>query len=788
MLELGDFAGDYSYAIGISGDGTAVIGQTHVTASIGDQTHTSYQAFRWTSDGTQLLGSLKSDGTGYSNANAVSADGAVVAGSAQTDGLDHQAFRWTDDGGMVSLGTLRADQTGYSHAQDMSADGTVVVGHAYTDSNSQQAFRWTSDGMKSLGTLRSDGQGYSSAYAVNADGTVVVGQSEYQNDQNHGNQQAFRWTQDGMIGLGTLQSDGSGYSHATAVSADGSVVAGQASTDTGSYQAFRWTAAGMQGLGSLRSDGTGYSHAQDLSADGSTVVGNAQNGDDTDIGFMFHSQRAFRWTQSDGMVDLGTLRTDGSGYSQATAVNGDGSVVVGSSDVAMGDADAPQIYHQAFRWTADGMVGLGTLKADGTGYSYAYDVSDDGTIVVGQAESDLGMYRAFIYRAKTADPTPVEPDPVEPAPVEPTPVDPSPVPPAPVEPTPVTPVSVDPTPVTPTPVVPTPVIPTPTSPGTMLDLVNTQAAIIQNASAQARVTQTRNTALVELMGRELELSPMIQPNTRAQISTKGSGDLSSPYPVALRLDATLRQGGDVDDMGIAGVTAAVGITPKLTFGGFLYQGSTSDGDVLSVGTSLRSRETSGTGLTWRAALGYARGDISFDRDDQLSNTESARGDTTITNLAASAEIGYGIADGPYVLTPFLRLSHATTTRNGYTEAGTADFPVTYESYEATATTLTLGADGRRDISSNSSIRFSAGVELDLARSNDPIEGTSEVPGLENISVSAPSVENGIRPYVSLGFMHALNSGSMVTLDVGTQTSAYSEDPRHFIAVGYQIKF
>jgi probable HAF family extracellular repeat protein len=52
----------------------------------------------------------------------------------------------------------------------------------------------------------------------------------------------------------------------------------------------------MQDLGTLGGD---YSEAYGVSADGAVVVGEARNA----VGFY----RAFRWTASGGMQDLGTL-------------------------------------------------------------------------------------------------------------------------------------------------------------------------------------------------------------------------------------------------------------------------------------------------------------------------------------------------------------------------------------------------------------------------------------------------------------------------------------------------
>jgi probable HAF family extracellular repeat protein len=75
-----------------------------------------------------------------------------------------------------------------------------------------------------------------------------------------------------LIWLGTLGGD---WSEAWGVSADGSVVVGEAQNAAGDQRAFRWTAArGMQDLGTLGGD---QSWAWGVSADGSVVVGEAQN-------------------------------------------------------------------------------------------------------------------------------------------------------------------------------------------------------------------------------------------------------------------------------------------------------------------------------------------------------------------------------------------------------------------------------------------------------------------------------------------------------------------------------
>src|SRR5262249_17895970 len=81
---------------------------------------------------------------------------------------------------------------------------------------------------------------------------------------------------------------------------------------------------------------------------------------------------ALRWTQNEGTVSLGVL-LGGQLVSSASAVSGDGHVVVGLS----GSLGGGQHGYEAFRWTAQtGMVGLGDLPG-GAFHSEARGVSAD---------------------------------------------------------------------------------------------------------------------------------------------------------------------------------------------------------------------------------------------------------------------------------------------------------------------------------------------------------------------------------------------------------------------------
>jgi probable HAF family extracellular repeat protein len=211
----------------------------------------------------------------------------------------------------------------------------------------------------------------SHASGVSADGSVVVGYSGAGTGAH-----SFRWTAaGGMVDLGVLA--GGGWGAAYGVSADGSVVVGYSSITGGYGRAFRWTAGGgMVDLGVLPFEYN--SSAYGASADGSVVVGENTGGD----------PRAFRWTAAGGMVSLGVLPGDGA--SQANGVSADGSVVVGG---CFNPA------YRAFRWTAaGGMADLGDLPGANPDSAVASNVSADGAVVVGADYTPSGD-RAFRWTA-----------------------------------------------------------------------------------------------------------------------------------------------------------------------------------------------------------------------------------------------------------------------------------------------------------------------------------------------------------------------------------------------------
>jgi probable HAF family extracellular repeat protein len=292
-----------------------------------------------------------------------------------------------------------------------SADGVYIVGQYIDALGDPIAMRWDitgGAGLEDLGELAT-GSVWSEALAASGDGSVVVGTSliENLNKPNTDLTEAFIWEAGVMTGLGFLEvSNGNDKSVATAISADGTVVTGRSNVSNPGggkgkkvSEAFVWEAGVMTGLGFLAEDGIDYhSEALAISGDGSVVVGLASNTDPSDP--TNSVDEAFFW---DGgvMTGLGFLQIDTKNVrSEATGVSYDGSTVVGTSNV-----DHPAVpdtsVQQAFIWVDGVMTGLGFLADSPGPYdSVATAVSADGSVVVGESKLATGI-EAFVWTAES---------------------------------------------------------------------------------------------------------------------------------------------------------------------------------------------------------------------------------------------------------------------------------------------------------------------------------------------------------------------------------------------------
>mgnify|MGYP001687386399 CR=1 FL=1 len=233
-----------SSALAVSRDGSVVVGGSFIPNSfIPTDRATIWSGSGW---GTKTdLGTLKADNSGWSTARAVNRDGSVVVGDSQSDIISiTRAAVWSGSGWTtkIDLGTLSSDNSGNSVANAVSGDGSVIAGSAMNDDRIYRAIVWSGNGWTTktdLGTLKSDNSGWSFVKAVSRDGSVVGGYAA----TDDGTSRATIWSGKNWADkkdLGTLKTDNSGDSSVYGISADGNFAVGQADNDNGDYHAVVW--------------------------------------------------------------------------------------------------------------------------------------------------------------------------------------------------------------------------------------------------------------------------------------------------------------------------------------------------------------------------------------------------------------------------------------------------------------------------------------------------------------------------------------------------------------------
>ena len=281
----GAMRGAGTFAVNISSDGSTIVGYAWVCPNGGTMCTSSdkTEAYRWTAAGKyQVLGDLGS--SVGSMASATSSNGSVVVGEAPKGQNSFGAFRWTATHGMVALPVSML----YGNA--VTADGSMVVGGDNW---------WKTSGQTGIFGPFPGNQDQTQAFGLSGivSSPVAVGAALKGSDPNGATFHAFRWTPAG--GLQDLGLTTGSESIAIAISADGSVIVGEARDASGFWRAFRWTAStGMQDIGTL---GGPESAAYAVNKDGSVIVGTSLTSGGS------ASNHGFIWTPSSGIQDLKTV-------------------------------------------------------------------------------------------------------------------------------------------------------------------------------------------------------------------------------------------------------------------------------------------------------------------------------------------------------------------------------------------------------------------------------------------------------------------------------------------------
>lgn len=309
-----------------------------------------------------------------STAIDISEDGSTVLGNSD-EGLNSIAFLWSD-GVIVSFGHLDDPFIGFSEAGGVSADGQIASGMSFS-ANGTEAFRWSAGQLTGIGDL-TGGVFYSHAFEISGDGNVVVGLSRTETGDY-----PFRWANGVMTNLSEDLAEELADGFAKSISDDGQIIVGGIVTSQG-FKIFRWQDDVMTPV-DIPTNAV-FASADSLSADGSVMVGNA--------GFVSGGSLAFRW-QNGAYQLLGDL-PGGSIQSAAYDVSADGSVVVGDSagsnglrpfiwDAQGGMRDLDDILRRRLK-----------LNLDGWTLSGAVGVSGDGRTVAGNGVNPEGKREAWI--------------------------------------------------------------------------------------------------------------------------------------------------------------------------------------------------------------------------------------------------------------------------------------------------------------------------------------------------------------------------------------------------------
>ncbi len=254
--------------------------------------------------------------------------------------------------------TIGGVAPGLSHGGSarFSADGNLISGsimetYQGSDYSVMAVYDMDNDTWTSLGHLEWPvDDGLSSGYNISGDGSTIVGSAWVEPNPNHTGvtTNACVWTAaGGIVNLGSLYSDMNRGTRAQAVSHDGSVIGGWQDFN-GPWKSAVWRKDTngdylpneyllLDPNGDPTDENNQLSEVTAISADGNWIGGRSD---------WVTNNEPWIWSETTGVIMLGTLAANGQGH--VTAINHDGTIVIGYFQIGPWDPNVP------FIWTSTG--------------------------------------------------------------------------------------------------------------------------------------------------------------------------------------------------------------------------------------------------------------------------------------------------------------------------------------------------------------------------------------------------------------------------------------------------
>ncbi|MGL4601371.1 MAG: autotransporter domain-containing protein, partial [Plesiomonas sp.] len=726
--------------------------------------------------------------------------------------------------GIVDVNT---PESGISNVLGLSSNGNIALGFTTPNSNqSKDAIATVWDSKKGLIYLpkTDDYTDLSEATSISADTKYIVGFLGQINSGAHNNRAVY-WDESNQVHL--LDNLSGSSSAAYAISADGKVIVGEATTKENRDNAVYWNRddGKIHSINQLGDD----SKAINTNSDGSTIVGY------TNIIGNSSKQNAFKWTQATGMVELKTPTNYGDYGSAATAVSDTGRIA-GSVNVEKTSDPSDPLSHAAY-WDSDGSFhDLGTLRTDHSGYSVSKSISRLGTVISGSSDADdfngqkqrygfiwkegvgmgsvnqwlesanvnAGAMVAMSVNAMSSDgstiagslsnlhgyvarilsikePTsPLEPKPGQPKPEQPKPEQPKPEQPKPEQPKPEQPKPEQPKPEQPKPEQPKPEQPKPEQP---------------NQSGIVDVNQVKDSLVYVQHSLELQRQAVQNAAENADCAAFG------PDGICLKVNSSIRNRNDrvgeytnpaatitiakqIKEHGRAGLSVTelhshikndIGTKIEQTapiFTAFVGYGNTTD-------------------LGWKAYAGISVLNSPLEIDRAYYNgaeKEWGYGKTRTRSLNYTVRGGYTFQpNAKYQVTPFTELSYGDSKWNGYSENGDGPFLATFGKQRSRVTSLRLGVNNLYQIDSKNSM----GLAIDLRKNlhiNNANAVASVMDGFGGLSTQYQIKRvNKVLPEMEAYYSHSVKANQNITVYSGYRDVGFGSGEVNG-GVSYRISF